>query len=350
MCMLSHNASFRHAKTTTILSACTALLTLTGCGAAVRTAATSASAPASTLTVAAPPRLGYAWNPQDKTLRAIEGIPGAAQFGESITTAGTFELGEADPTGSTAVLLGQGQSMYTVSLPGGSPVLLTAKAPAGSKVVFSPQGTYALVFPQGGVEGRLLTQFSGTLQVKTVTFSTPINDAVVSDAGSVVTAQNASNGVLVQATGSSGLQTVSQVKALGGMSFIAGTDDLLIADAASNSLLRVRSASSGATSSQVPTSDLLKTPASLSTSRSARWAVLANGADGSVVRIDLTGSTPAQRTACNCQASLVRPLTADGVFRLTALQDGPVWIGDSSKALFPVLFIPALPGQAKAAR
>ncbi len=350
MCMLFGNASYSHARTVAVLLAGSALLALAGCGAGVRTAANSASVPATSLTVAAPPRLGYAWNAQDKTLRAIEGIPGAAQFGESVTTAGTFELGEADPTGSSAVLLGPAQSLYIVALPSGSPVPLAAKAPTGSKIVFSPQGTYALVFAQGGVEARLLTQFSSNPQVKTLSFSAPVSDAAVSDAGSVATAQTPSSGVLVQTLGSLVSQTLPPVKSLGGMSFIAGTDDLLVADATSNSLLRYRTASGGGTSSQIPTSGLLKTPAALATSRSARWAVLTNGADGSVVRVDLSGSTPAQRTACDCQASLVRPLAVDGVFRLTTLQDGPVWIGDSSKASFPVLFIPALTGQAKAAR
>ncbi len=327
--------------------ACLSLLAVGGCGSGLRSSS-SAGSLASPLAVSAAPKLGYAWNQKDKTLRPIVGVPGAAQFGESVTSAGTYEQGAADPTGSFAVLLGDSQSIYTMSLPSGAPVLLSAKAAATSQIIFSPQGTWAFVFPKGGTEGQLLTQLSGTSQSRSIAFTAPLADAVVSDAGTVAAAQQASSGVAVQVTATSGT-TVSMpaLKGLGGMSFIAGTEDLLLADAGANSLLRVRSASTSPASSVLATAGLLKSPVSIATSRTARWAVIANGGDASVVRVDLSGSTAAQRTVCACQPSLVSQLSGDGAFRLTALQDGPVWIGDASKPAFPVLFIPSLPGQAK---
>lgn len=329
------------------LFACVLAISVTGCGSGLRSAA-GASAPATVLVVSAAPKLGYAWNSNDKTLRPIIGIPGAAQFGESVTSAGIYGQGEADPTGSIAVLLGDDQSVYTMSLPGGSPVLVAGKAPIASTIVFSPKGTWAFIFSRGSAAGKLLTQLSGTALSKNVTFSGPLKDAMVSDAGTVAAALNAPDDIAVQATASSGaVLPLAAVKGYGGMSFIAGTEDLLLADASTDSLLRFRSASTSPSSSPVPTAGLLKKPVSLATSRTSRWAVIANSGDASVIRVDLSGGTPAQRTVCNCKPSTVNQLSDEGSFRLTALQDGPVLIGDASKSAFPILFIPALQGQTK---
>ena len=325
------------------------VLVLCGCGSGLHGTA-STGVPVSALTAAAAPKLGYAWNETDQTLRPITGIPGSAQFGESVTPAGAYQLGVADAGGNFALLLGDSQAVYRMALPGGSPVLLTAQAAAGSKIRMSPRGAAALMFVPGTNSGTLLTQLAGTSTGKTMTFAAAIIDAAVSDSGSIAVAYNGSGGVLLQVTPLAGEPTaLAPIQAFGGMSFIAGTDDLLLADSGANSLTRIRSASTSPASSPLPTSGLLKTPVSVAASGAAHWAVIANGADASVIRVDLSGATPAQRTACSCQPSIVSQLATDGAFRLTALKDGPVWISDASKPSFPTLFIPAVTAEAKAA-
>ena len=334
------------------MAAGVALLTpfgLAGCGSGVH-GATSAGVPASAFTVSAAPRLGYAWNDADATLRPITGVPGSAQFGESVTPAGAYQLGVADPAGNFAILLSSSQGIYRMTLPTGSPVALTQQAAAGSKIRMSPQGAAALVFVPGATTGTLLTQLSGTPSGKTITFASAIVDAAVSDSGNVAIASKGSVGVSVQVTPLTGpTTTLAPVGSFGGMSFIAGTDDLLLADSGTNSLARIHAASTSPVSSALPTLGLLKTPVSVAASRAARWAVIANGADASIVRVDLSGATPAQRTVCSCQPSVVAGLASDSAFRLTALNTGPVWISDASNPAFPVLFIPAVAAEAKAA-
>ena len=325
------------------------VLSLCGCGSGLHGAA-STGVPASLLTVSEAPKLGYAWNETDKTLRPITGIPGSAQFGESVTPAGSYDLGAADSNGTFALLLGASQSVYRMALPAGPPVLISSQAIAGSAIRISPQGTAALVFLPGATGGTLLTQLSGIPAARAVTYAGAIVDAAVSDAGSVAVAFKGSTGVAVQVSPGSGQPVaLGALKGFGGMSFIAGTDDLLLADSGTNSLARIRSASTSPASATLATSGLLKTPVSVAASRAAHWAVVANSADSSVVRIDLIGGTAAQRTICSCQPSVVTQLASDSAFRLTALKDGPVWISDASNVSFPVLFIPAVAAEAKAA-
>ena len=258
------------------------VMALCGCGSGVHGAA-STGVPASVLTVSAAPKLGYAWNESDKTLRPILGVPGSALFGESVTPAGTYESGAADPTGTFALLLGQSQSIYRMPLPTGSPVLLGAQATGGSKIRLSPQGLAALVFLPGATGGTLLTQLTGTVSAKAVTYGSAIVDAAVSDAGSVAVALQGSGGVAVQVTPATGQPTtMGAIQGFGGMAFIAGTDDLLLADSGANSLKRIHSASTSPSVASLPTSGLLKAPVSVAASRAAHWAVVANGADASV--------------------------------------------------------------------
>ena len=325
------------------------LLPLCGCGSGLHAGA-AAGVPSSALTVAAAPKLGYVWNETDGTLRPISGVPGSAQFGESVTPAGAYVLGVADPGGNYALLLSASQAIYRMALPSGTPVLLPWQAAAGSKIRMSPQGGAAMVFVPGATVGTLLTQLSATPAGKSISSAGAIVDVAVSDAGNVAFASKASGGVSVQVIPAAGQPvTLTPLQAFGGMSFIANTDDLLLADSGANSLVRVRSASTSPASTPLQTAGLLKSPVSVAASRAAHWAVVANGSDASVIRVDLSGATPAQRTACTCQPSMVAQLASDSAFRLTPLKDGPVWISDASNPAFPVLFIPAVAAEAKAA-
>lgn len=326
------------------ISACLLTGLLAGCGAGVRTLTGGGSSPAvALLAVSAAPKLGYAWNQADKTLRPIIGIPGAAQFGESVTPAAAYESGAAEPAGTYALMLGDSQSLYRISLPDGAATPLSGKATTGSRIVFAPSGAYAFIFALGSMGGTVVSGTASAPQLRAVTFTSAATDAAVSDSGTVAVALRSATGSPIQVTPASGNPVIlPALKACGGLGFIAGSDDLLMADAGLNELWRVHAASTAPTTAPVATAGLLKTPLSVAASRSGHWAVIANSADSSAVRVDLTGALPPQRTACNCQPSTVAQLAGDGAFRLTALQTGPVWISDASRSSFPVLFIPAL--------
>lgn len=325
-------------------TACLLPCLLTGCGAGVRTLAGAGSSPAvALLAVSAAPKLGYAWNQADKTLRPIIGIPGAAQFGESVTPAATYEYGAAEPAGTYALMLGDSQTTYRVSLPDGAATLLAGKAAAGSRIVFAPGGAYALIFAPGNTGGTVISGTAGAAQVRSVNFTGAATDAAISDTGAVAVALRSGSGCPVQVTPASGNSvSLPSLKVCGGLGFVAGGDDLLMADAGSNELFRVHAASTTPTVAPMVTAGLLKMPQSVAASHTGHWAVVANSGDSSAVRIDLTGALPPQRTACDCQPSTVVPLAGDGAFRLTALQTGPVWISDASRSSFPVLFVPSL--------
>lgn len=320
------------------------LLALTGCGSGVRSVTGGGATSVALLAVSAAPRLGYAWSQADKTLRPILGIPGAAQFGAAVTAAGTYEGGAAEPAGTYAILLGDSQAIYRVSLPDGTATRLNGKAPGGSTVVFAPRGDTALVYGPGGLAGLIVGGTAGATQVRTVTFSAPALDAAISDTGTVAVAQRSGSGVSVQVLPATGNAVVlPALNSGGGLGFVPNTEDLLLADGSTNDLFLVRAASTAPVRSAVSTGGLLKSPVSLAASRNGHWAVVASSGDSSAARIDLTGVLSPQRTACSCQPSTVAPLSGDGAFRLTPLETGtPVWISDASRASFPVLFVPAL--------
>lgn len=260
-----------------------------------------------------------------------------------MTTPGAYEVAAADSMGKVALLLDEQGGLYSMSLPAGSPVRIAGQADKSSKIVFSPLGTAGMVFLPGSSQLTIVSDLQSVPQRRGVPSTGAVLDATLSDAGSVAIAMKTSGTVSTRVLPTTGSATsLSPLKAYGGMTFIAGTDDLLLADAAANTLVRIRSASTSPDPLLVPTSGLLKAPVAIAVSRSARWAAVANSTDSSVIRVDLRGNTPPLRSACDCQPTLVTQLASEGAFRFTPLQDGPLWIGDASKTAFPVMFIPAL--------
>ena len=330
------------------------LLGAAGCGVSPSSSSGGGAAP---IAATAGPQLGYIWNSSERSLRPILGVPGAAQIGQSVVPAGQYF--NAATTNSIALL--EDASGYSLmALPSGTPVRLSLPAPTSSTTInqlrLSPGGTSAVVFSPGAatltlVTGLSLVNSAGTNQAHSLTAPGVVSDAVVSDAGStaVLVGQKVT---LMSATGStSNLATLAGSAA--GLSFLAASaanpDDLLIADTAANTLTLVRSVASSPSSATLPTGTLLKTPAAVSASLSGHWAAVANSADASLVRVDLSGQAPAQKVACACQPTLITPLADDGYFRITGppaqaqLIPDPLWIADAT-ATPRTLFIPAVAG------
>jgi hypothetical protein len=327
-----------------------ALAATTGCGSGVL----GSSAPQTMTTPVASakgPQLGYLWVDSDKTLRPILGVAGASQVGQSVVPAGVYVGASASATASIAVLQDTTGAFDLMTLPSGSPASLNLSLPAGARIRLSPGGAAALLYTPGASSASLVTGLLGTPAVHAITAPGTIADSAVSDTGAVSFEYKQGGSFAVSVIAPGGLSApIASVKSTGGLNFLPGRDDLLIADAAANSLTLLRSATNAPSASPIQTAQLLQTPSAVGVSGSGRWAIVVNSGTSSggpnLVRVDLTTLTSTS-VVCSCKPTLASTLADDGAFRVTDAVTGPNWIVDAAPATPRVLFIPALPASAK---
>ena len=336
------------ARGASLLSAiAVATLAVAGCGSGVlgTPQAQNAAAPVAS---AKGPQLGYLWIASDKTLRPILGVAGAAQIGQSVVPAGVYVAAAASATASIAVLQDSEGAFDLMTVPSGSPVGLGVTLPAGATIRLSPAASAALLYTPGGTSAIVITGLQSTPAIHAITSSGAISESAVSDTGAVSFAYPQGSSFAVSVAALDGrLTAIANVKSIGGLNFLPGRDDILFADSAANSLSLVRTATTTPSTAQLQTAQLLKSPAAVAVSGSGRWALVANTASQSLVRVDLTTLT-STAISCSCKPTVSSALADDGAFRVTDAVTGPNWIVDAAAATPRTLFIPALPNPAKA--
>jgi hypothetical protein len=290
------------------------------------------------------PQLGYFWNAADSTLRPVLGIPGASQVGESVVPAGSYTAGAASSASAVAVLQKPDGSLDVMALPTGQPAHVSAATTTGAQIRFSPSGKSALVFTPGATSVVLISGLTATPSASSITTPFAIQEAALGDSGSFAIATGSSAGASIQMVGASGPATsVGSVGTLGGLAFASG-DGLLFADASTNTLTLIRNASTAPAPAQVPTAALLMAPSGLGVSPNGQWVLVANSADPSTVRVDLTAQNAPLKIACSCTPALVATVAGTATFRVTAPGNGPIWAVDAAASTPRSFFIPALPG------
>jgi hypothetical protein len=290
------------------------------------------------------PQLGYFWNAADSTLRPVMGIPGASQIGASVVPAGMYTAGAASSASAVALLQQSDGSLDAMTLPSGTPTHVSAATTTGALIRFSPSGNSALVFTPGASSVVLVSGLTATPSASSVTTPFAIQEAALGDSGSFAIATGSAAGASIQIVAANGTPTaVGSVGKLGGLAFASG-DGLLFADASVNTLTLIRNASTSPTTAQVPTAALLMTPAGLGVSPNGQWVLVANSADPSTVRVDLTAQNAPLKIACNCTPALVATVAGTATFRVTAPGNGPIWAVDAGASTPRSFFIPALPG------
>ncbi len=316
------------------LCGCSAGFVLLGSGGGTSTPATA---------ISNGPQLGYAWYAQDQTLRPILGVPGSSQFGESVVTAGAYVAGASSSVANLALLVGTDGKVYKMALPNGTPTQVGATVGAGSVVRFSPTGAAAAVYVPGSTAVTLVTGVRTTPVVKQITVVAPILEVAASDAGTAVAVLQGSRGASVAVVSGTGARQIAAVNGDGGIGFAGTGEDLLVADSSANSLTLIKAASTNPAPVLLGTAGLLKTPVAVGASLNGRFAVVANSGESSVVRVDTTGASAAQKVTCPTQPTVVAQLAGNGVFRFNDLGATSVWLADVTAASPSMLFIPALP-------
>jgi hypothetical protein len=321
---------------------CVAILLVSGCGkSSVNSGSTSSggsTTPAGT-NISNGAQMGLIWNTSDSTLRTLVGVPGATQLGAALFPAGTYSAGAYAGLTQTALLIDPKGNLKIMTLPSLQTVSLAANVSLSSQIVFSPHGGYAAVFDPGSTSLLQLTGIPLSLSVATVTSASPIQGAAISDAGTLLVAANsATPGVTVTATTANGARsTLATLGGFGGMGFVPGSEDALVADSSANTLARYHNGTPTALATGV---NGLNLPFAVAASQDGNWAVTANRANSTLVRVDLTGATPPTQSSCTCSPTQLSALNGNAVFELATPGAAPGWMIQADSPTSRVLFIP----------
>jgi|HubBroStandDraft_1064217.scaffolds.fasta_scaffold05972_2 hypothetical protein len=319
---------------------CVVILLVTGCTRSSINSGTSGNSttPAAP-TVSSGPQVGLVWNTSDSTLRSLAGVPGATQMGAPLFPAGTYSTGAFAALTQSALLIDPKSNLSILTLPSQEPVLLTGNISPSSQISFSPHGGYAAVFVTGSTSLILVTGIPQSPSFSTVSSSTPIKGAALSDTGTLLVAANAAPaGVTVSATTANGTRsTLATLGGFGGMSFVPGSEDALVADSSANTLARYHN---GSATTLATGTNGLNQPFAVAASQDDRWAVAANSADGSLLRVDLTGATPPAQSKCTCSPTQLSAMNGNAVFELAPPGATPGWMIQADSPTSRVLFIP----------
>ncbi len=336
-------------------AAATALLVaLVGCGTAINSPSASPSGTIQPQSQPATgPVLGYIWDAAGQGLRPVQGLPGASIVGAATVSASgrspAFIATASSSVSGMALFLDANGGVFQAPLAGGA-LTKIASIPGGSTLVLSNAGTYALVTGQSASSVNIASVISGLPQspmVHALNVSGLASTAggAASDTGTVALALGSGqSGVSVVAFVAQGPGVqVATAQSFGGMQFVPGSDELVLADGGTGALTAISHVNTAPASATLSPAGAIASPVALDITSNGRWVVAANHV-GDVLPIDLTGAVATTKLHCSCAPSQVlamRGSAAGATVRLVAA-GGPLWIVDAGNAAPRVLFIPAL--------
>jgi hypothetical protein len=324
---------------------CLSVLLATGCGTVVPHSTTTGSggASAGSTNIATGAQLGLVWSAADSTLRPLSGVPGSTQLGAALFPSGTYVAGSFSAQTETALLIDAKGNLQWMVLPSLTPQTIAQGIPSGASISFSPKGGNAVVFAPGTASLLTISGLPQQALVTPITAGNRVVSAAISDAASLLLATSAgNNSFAVTDTTSSGTRTtLATLGGFGGMTFLAGTEDILLSDSVANTLSRFHNGSATVLATHA---NGLNQPFAVAASQDDHWAVSADRADTNLLRIDPTGATAPAQATCSCTPSLLFALNGNAVFELSPPGNAPGWMIEADDPVSRVLFIPPARG------
>jgi len=290
------------------------------------------------------PRMGLMFDPHNKSLRPILGIPGAATLGGPLEVGVEFDTAAVSPLQDYVILTtGERRIVELINL---NHLPLAPRAIPG--VERSPD---VITFSPSGGAAALYHKYRGLIQVLTGLRTSPRVSAELYLSGRIqptALAVSEDGGAVLAGVG----QSVYWVSASGEVPLIKGLSKItaiaftvghtaLVADGVKNQVYRVHAATTAAEVEVVAgAQEGVKSPVALAFSRDNRYAFVANAKSGGIVKLDLTEKTVIEKISCGCTAATLDRLGADDVFRLTAASDRPMWVLDGTGQKSRVVFVP----------
>jgi hypothetical protein len=267
------------------------------------------------------PTLGFIFDSNQRAIRPIHGIPGAAVPGEALDLGVPIRIAAISPRQDFALLVSAiDQTVSLARLPGGAASALPAEG-APDRIVFSPSGQAAVLYRQSVGQIQILTGLPDAPQVHAPAASTQAPAGIADD------------GTLAPAG-----QDSAWPASFEAMAFRRNSREL-VAITRAGDLYFARGVSSTPDFRLVYRGDSdTSDPVALQLSDDGLRAFAVNR-EGLVTAVDLaTGS--AQSISCQCQPVTLHPLRPGGMFRLTEFSDQPLMLFDASAIEPRVWFVP----------
>jgi hypothetical protein len=329
-------------------------LALAGCGTAINAPSSSGSGTIQPQSQPATgPVLGYVWDASSQGLRPVQGLPGASIVGAAtISGAGrnaAFIATASSAVSGMALFLDVNGGVFQAPLSGGALTQL-GSIPGANALALSNTGAYALITGVNASGANIASVISGlpqspTIRALDVSSLASIAGGAASDTGTLAIASSSSQSgaSIVTFAGQSPAAQIATVQSFGGVQFVPGSDELVVADGGTGALTAISHVNTAPASTILSPPGAIASPVALDITPNGRWVVAANHA-GVALRIDLTGAVAATTSHCSCaptQVLAMRGATTGTTVRLVTAGGGPLWILDAAGATPRVLFIPA---------
>lgn len=262
------------------------------------------------------PLLG--WLPESKQIREMDGLPGAAVLGSTMSVGRKLAHITVSPSQNYVLATDGSSGSVLLIIPGGSVTALGVPAKPDT-IVVSPQGSSAALWYSVAGQFEVLSGLPGavtTRQIDGYALNAPVSSMAVSDDGQWIAA-GSSAGVLLWGPDGVARQVYSGGNA-GALAFYTGLSELAVAT--STQLLSL----DGSAASVVYQGSF--SPAGLGVSFDNRKIVVADR-NGSIHSVDTAAHT-AVTMDCGCGPSGVFGL-GSAVFRLTSSPIGAVKLVDA---------------------
>jgi hypothetical protein len=299
--------------------------------------------------------LGFVFDSRTSGLKPLVGIPGAATLGAQLDAGLPIRQAIVSPRQNFAIALTDGgaelaQLRSATDPPPVSP--LGFDSTAATIAALSPDGAAGAFYSSGEALIRVVTGLPDAPSILRVVPTNAVPGtlrllAITNDAAQLVAvADSADAESLLRIDVDGSARTLSNPAHAAALQFIASTNDLLVADDASDTVGVVQDVSGAAAWQPLAAAaDGVAGPVGLNTSLDGEQIVVANARAGNVLVLSPSGGPPAA-FACPCTPSVVARLNGNAVFLLNGISDsGPLWIFDGDSATPRVVFVPAASDQ-----
>jgi DNA-binding beta-propeller fold protein YncE len=299
------------------------------------------------------PVVGFLFDNPSRTVRPIQGVPGAAAVGAPMNLGLDVASAVVSPKQDSLFAIGADGSLHLYRLAGGAAAEISLIGSAGpaERVVFSPSGTAAALIASG--KARLLSGLPDAPSVAgDIDLSLPRGVVIknngpaiprrvtapamaISDDGRYLLNVAAGSLWFLSTAGENRRLIPAEVDAL--VAFAPGNHDASVIDRFGLAILH-DVPGSALRDLVAPIDDGLASPVGLSFSADGRSLYVASSAAHAAALFDLQSGARRNLT-CDCAPSGLVPMA--GLFRLNDPETGPVWLLDTTTPR--LIFVPAIP-------
>jgi DNA-binding beta-propeller fold protein YncE len=295
------------------------------------------------------PLVGLVVDPQAR-VRSVIGIPGAANLGPAANLDPSLQTLAIAPHHDYVVgLQGPAQDLVLVARPtADAPASVLVPGAGAVQVTLSPRGSALLAMPSGQVWTGLPANPALSWTADFSSLGSGVGAFAVSDDGKAIlaAAQAGDRVSIVLATPGAGVRTFSSVASLGGLAFVPGLPDVLLADGLANQVQLIHDVAGQAAASLIADGSAgIAGPVDVAASEDGRTVLVANSQPGGVTMVNLATGTRTN-LACQCTPAVLARLSSASVFRLTDPAAGLFWIVDGGLAPRIVGIAPDAPVEA----